>query len=63
MDNVQQDPNPTRREQIGWCEYQLCGKEAYYRLEMDCDDMTADVCNKHHDVVLALFNLPDSHND
>lgn len=59
MNSVQQDPNPVKREQIGWCEYKKCGEPAIYTIAFQIDDMSADLCNKHMDVMLALVGLPD----
>jgi len=56
---VQQGPSQPERPQCGWCEYKKCGQPAYYRIDLNCDDMNADVCNKHHNVLLDLFGLPD----
>lgn len=56
---LQQSPAPALKIVIGRCDYPGCGQEAYYRIDLDCDDISADVCNKHHDAVLTLFGLPD----
>ena len=59
MDSVQASNEPIKkREVIGRCEYQGCGKDAYYEIDFDCDDMTAYLCNEHHDVMLALCGQP-----
>lgn len=59
MENVQSDGKVTSRENLGRCEYSGCKEDAYYTIDFGCDDMTAIVCNYHHNAVLALFGLPD----
>ncbi len=58
-DKAQSSPDLYVRLAIGHCMYKRCQEDAYYDIDFDCDDMTARVCNKHHDKVLALFGLPD----
>lgn len=59
MDSVQQDPNPKQRLQVGSCDYKNCGRPAYYTIDFQIDDMTADLCSNHMDTMLALVGLPD----
>lgn len=63
MNHAQQEPKPKQRLQIGNCEWKNCGRPAYYEVDFDCDDMTASLCNKHHNDLLALFNLPNYDED
>jgi len=59
MDSIQTNGESPSREQIGQCEYSGCKEAAFYKIDFGCDDMTAIVCNYHHNAVLALFGLPD----
>lgn len=59
MDSIQINGELPLKEKIGQCEYMGCKKDAFYEINFGCDDMTAIVCNHHHNVVLALFGLPD----
>lgn len=55
---VYKDNKPRSRLQIGWCEYKNCGRPAYYTINFDCDDITADLCDRHHtDVINTLRPL------
>jgi hypothetical protein len=60
MDNLQAQSGPSvERTSLGKCEYKPCNRDALYKVDFGCDDMTAILCNEHHDMMLALVGLPD----